>query len=731
MKPLCLALREVPAAAVSLVGGKAKALGRLVHAGLPVPQAVCITTATYEQYLDATGLRQRLPLLLERKSFAHMRWEELWDLGLRIRNLFLNTPLPPDLTDHLSACLPPDLIRLPLTVRSSAPVEDSAAASFAGLHDSFVNVHGLPALLDSLRLVWASLWSDRALLYRQELGLDPAGSAMAVLVQELVAGDCSGVAFSRCPGREDLAAIEAVWGLNQGLVDGDIEPDRLLLDPLTGKIIERHTPARTHACRPASTGVALVPLAPEQRKATPLTEATAARVLALLRQAETLFAGPQDLEWTLAQDALLTLQSRPITTSTAALDDGERSWYLSLHRSLASLQGLRRTIEEETLPAMAAEAAHLAAIDLVSLDHAALAAAIRERLRILENWQEQYRQLCIPMAHGIRLFGQVYNDQLRPEDAFAFLDLLAGDTGLLAVERNQALLKLAEMLRNDPALIAHLRKGGQPDPLASFSVALAEFTHRFGDPALASQGMAAGADPLTVLLLEMAEASPVPTRSRQADEAEFLTSFPPEKQDFAREILAIGRASYRLRDNDNLYIGRLSQRLQEARNEAARRLQDADIPELAALVNPAARDTVRIAASPGQDPAVAGFNGLDSTRLQARQLVGQPAGPGLGVGPARVISQAADLGSFKAGEILVCDAVDPNMTFVVPLAAGLVERRGGMLIHGAIIAREYGLACVTGVPDATRLIRSGEMLTVDGYLGLVTIAGQKAPNLNP
>ena len=77
---------------------------------------------------------------------------------------------------------------------------------------------------------------------------------------------------------------------------------------------------------------------------------------------------------------------------------------------------------------------------------------------------------------------------------------------------------------------------------------------------------------------------------------------------------------------------------------------------------------------------------------------------------------------FKHGEILICDAVDPNMTFVVPLAAGVVERRGGMLIHGAIIAREYGLPCVTGVPEALQFIRSGDQVTVDGYLGIVIIS---------
>ena len=71
--------------------------------------------------------------------------------------------------------------------------------------------------------------------------------------------------------------------------------------------------------------------------------------------------------------------------------------------------------------------------------------------------------------------------------------------------------------------------------------------------------------------------------------------------------------------------------------------------------------------------------------------------------------------------MLVCDAVDPNMTFVVPLCSAIVERRGGMLIHGAIIAREYGIPCVTGVPEAVELIETGDILTVDGYQGIVII----------
>jgi len=108
-------------------------------------------------------------------------------------------------------------------------------------------------------------------------------------------------------------------------------------------------------------------------------------------------------------------------------------------------------------------------------------------------------------------------------------------------------------------------------------------------------------------------------------------------------------------------------------------------------------------------------------KVKPRQLLGNPSGKGVSEGYARVILKEGDLFKVKAGEVLVCDAVDPNMTFVVPLCSAIIERRGGMLIHGAIIAREYGIPCITGVTDATQLIKNGDYLTVDGFLGIVTV----------
>ncbi|MGD9148846.1 MAG: PEP-utilizing enzyme, partial [Desulfobacterales bacterium] len=205
----------------------------------------------------------------------------------------------------------------------------------------------------------------------------------------------------------------------------------------------------------------------------------------------------------------------------------------------------------------------------------------------------------------------------------------------------------------------------------------------------------------------------------------FLNSFEGQQKQTAIELLDLARSSYQLRDDDNIYLGRIEAQLLAAVREARQRI---DAHFQGGSNKKIAAELLKVVESLGHRPQFQPpykQKSQDGLTIKARQLIGQPAGPGLAKGPARVIQQTADLAEFKYGEILICDAVDPNMTFVVPLAAGVVERRGGMLIHGAIIAREYGLPCVTGIPDATRLIQNGDEVTVDGYLGIVTIGSSE------
>jgi pyruvate,water dikinase len=235
---------------------------------------------------------------------------------------------------------------------------------------------------------------------------------------------------------------------------------------------------------------------------------------------------------------------------------------------------------------------------------------------------------------------------------------------------------------------------------------------------------------LAGLLREMGGAA-LPSRTvgppPQELENAFLAHFSPADAAHARELLHLARASYRLRDDDNLHLGQIEAqsakalrlaraRLRESLGDQVERLPDEVLP--LALREPSTAPSLLIAR---RERTAAAAARPGSAAFAARQLVGQPAGPGLVSGIARVITRREQFFSFRRGEVLVCDAIDPNITFVVPLAVAVVERRGGMLIHGAMVAREYGLPCVTGVPDATRAIPDGARVTVDGHLGLVTV----------
>jgi len=461
----------------------------------------------------------------------------------------------------------------------------------------------------------------------------------------------------------------------------------------------------------------------------PLTAAETLQVFDLALTSLAYFQAPQDVEWTFADRSLYLLQSRPITSSREAAAGDQRGWYLSLKRSFENLKQLRGRIENELIPAMVAAAAELAAADLGQLEDAALAAEIRRRSELNTHWVSVYWAEFIPFAHGVRLFGQVYNDSVHPEDPYEFLNLL-GQTPMAGLERNRLIAEMAALVRATPGMAAALQ-AGEP-PAAPLVAELAAFIDRFGDlscPASGARHCTERPETLINVILQLAAHPSGPPPAAAGGRAEdlkaaFLGLFSGAERRRAEEMLDLARASYQLRDDDNIHLGRIEARLTAALQEARRRLAPR-IPDgaaeiepselLLALENPA--HALRVQPPGPQAPAPPA-----ARALRARQLVGQPAGPGVARGPARVIHTPADLASFQAGEILVCDAVDPNMTFFAPLSAGVVERRGGMLIHGAIIAREYGLPCVTGVPDATALIRTGDELTVDGFLGIVTVA---------
>lgn len=716
-------LSQIKKSEQKCVGGKASALAVMAQEEFPVPKTICISTKAYDIFMNETGLRAQVLMEYHRKPFDKMRWEEMWDCSLRIQNMFARTPIPSTLAVSLTEEIDNIFKKSAVAVRSSAIGEDSASASFAGLHESYLNVRGPEEILEHIKLVWASTWSDAAILYRKEIGLEVEKSSMAVVIQELVKGQESGVVFGRSPVDHSKAVIEAVYGLNQGLVDGTVEPDRWIIDRDSGKIVS-HTPARrAKAVMPGSRGVKVISLTTEKRNTPPLTRHKVKDIFKLEKRLAELFGSDQDVEWTYDHSKFRLLQSRPITTTDKAKDSDDRQWYLSLKRGFENLLDLRSKIENEIIPEMVSEAESLKKIDLKQLKDKELATEISRRVDICEKWKKQYWDYCIPFAHGIRLFGTVYNKAVKPENPYEFLELLEG-TALKSVQRNEQLQRLASKLKADKSL-RELVRSGKLSENSKFGKEVASQSQELLTPLLGTISQSQLQANMLELLIEMAEMGTakkvIKDEAKSNLEKRFLANMPKTDRKFALELMDLARTSYRLRDDDNIYLGQIEKQLLNATQEAHKRSSTiAKIPLdilRADEVVKCLRDPNYRLESRKSKPVE-----IQDRQIMPRQLLGQPAGPGLATGRARVIRKAEDLFAFKRGEVLVCDAIDPNMTFVIPLASAIVERRGGMLIHGAIIAREYGLPCVTGVPDADKLIDTEDQISVDGYLGIVTIS---------
>lgn len=316
---LVLELRGLDAGMLALVGGKAANLGELLSAGLPVPEGFCLTTAAYRQAIGAHGT------LLPELAGVYAAWKDaaggeppgIAVLAGKARAAIQAAPIPAAVAqavEHAYRALGPNV---PVAVRSSATAEDLPFASFAGQQDTYLNVVGVPAVLDAVRRCWASLWTDRATAYRAGLGMHPAGVALAVVVQRMVDAETAGVMFTANPltGSRRQVVVDASPGLGESVVSGAVNPDHFVVDALTGRVLERELGAKGIEVRPAPGGGTHMRELPEDRDTACLTDSQLRALARLGLQAQEHFGAPQDTEWAIdGAGALWLTQSRPITT---------------------------------------------------------------------------------------------------------------------------------------------------------------------------------------------------------------------------------------------------------------------------------------------------------------------------------------------------------------------------------------------------------------------------------
>lgn len=301
---------ESAATRVDIAGGKGSSLSKMAQAGFPVPPGLVVSSTAYRDWIKDDWT---LAGLISKLNFTEA--DVLRSQCSAIRTHMQTRPLPTALVGELQARLGDLLARGPVAVRSSSTMEDLVGAAFAGQHDTYLNMGSEFAVIDGIRRCFASLWEDRAVMYRHKRGFDHVRAAMAVVIQSMVRSDVAGVAFTMNPidGNLDQVVVNAAWGLGETVVSGEGDVDQFTLKKADGSIVVRTIAEKLKAIVGTKDGTAQVDVEPKKRNMPSLSDLELISLAALCRKIEDSSGFPQDIEWAFSNGALYLLQSRPIT----------------------------------------------------------------------------------------------------------------------------------------------------------------------------------------------------------------------------------------------------------------------------------------------------------------------------------------------------------------------------------------------------------------------------------
>lgn len=314
MGPSVVPLDSLPAKRVEEAGGKAANLGVLLAAGLPVPAGFVVTTSAFFLALEHAHIRK--PIQNRFLSFDVNDPSSLHESAQWMQEEVRKMSIPMLVQDAILTAYHHMGENVTVAVRSSAVSEDRASASFAGMHETYTNVSGEGDLLRRIQDCWASAYGQRVLAYRRAQKMDEE-PAIAVVVQEMVAADRSGVLFTEDPasGNPERMVVEAALGLGEVIVGGQVKPDFYRLDKSNGDVIEHRQGAQAYKIVRGMDGKEQhVQVSDFEAQKPVLNREDLKRLTETGKKVEEIFGCPQDLEWAIEKERLFVVQSRPITT---------------------------------------------------------------------------------------------------------------------------------------------------------------------------------------------------------------------------------------------------------------------------------------------------------------------------------------------------------------------------------------------------------------------------------
>ena len=827
------------------VGGKGLNLGKLTRAGFRVPQGFCVTTDAYR--FSVQNLSEQNASTIKQLVLTSELVSEIWRAREKLQTAAV-------------------------AVRSSATAEDLAEASSAGQQDTFLNVTS-DELLDALKACWASLWSERAIAYRQTQGISDEGLAMAVVIQEMCKADVSGVLFTVSPLRTEVAIVESNWGLGESVVSGAITPDSFHISRETGEVLDRSIATKREMVTDA--GVRQVPN--DRQEIPSLTDAQLQVLTQLGTRVETLYGQPMDIEWALADDQVMLLQARYITTpsssTTSVTSEGDKASVEELRQK--EIQVLKTLAEvdgtvwchynlAEVLPAplpmtwsiikefmsgaggLGQAYRGLGFHPSKNVDNNGILDLICGRVYVNLNretelyfdgfphahdfnalkqnpQQAMYAQaqtdikrstasfwLKLPL-HIIRMskaemrirrmrsdFDQVLTTEVFPTfqaeveaerdmpytalsdaelvakfwtwhaktlDDFAPQALKATLLAGFSLQRLEAALQkstneivaktLASRLISGPSGNLTVETNDKLQQVATGDLALTDFLRDYGHRAVGEFELAVPRWREDTTYLEQVIASlqqetsetdgqrhlgkQVEQRASAEQQLSTLLDDKASSRKLIENELDFTRRYMPFRETAKFYLMLGYEQIRRALLELDNRYElDGGIfylvpDELEQLIagndfsdTIATRRTERELMLQIELPDVIFSDALveigapGSTEV-AETYTGVGVSAGVAQGKACILLTPTDVHPSDRDYILVCPSTDPAWTPLFLHAAGLVMERGGILSHGAVVAREYGVPAVANIPNATRLIADGQMLQVDGNHGKVSI----------
>ncbi|SEA74494.1 phosphoenolpyruvate synthase [Paenibacillus sp. 276b] len=332
MSSLVIGFHEMEKLQLALVGGKGLNLAKLSKIeGIYVPEGFCVTTVGYQKAIEQNemyhALLDQLTLLKVEER------EQISEISRKIRELIMGVDIPADVEKEVAHYLSTFGEGHAYAVRSSATAEDLPHASFAGQQDTYLNIIGKESIMHHISKCWASLFTDRAVIYRMQNGFDHGQVYLSVIIQKLIFPTASGILFTADPitSNRKLLSIDASFGLGEALVSGLVSADCYKVRE--GEIVDKRIAVKTLGIYGRKEGGTYThQIDPVLQKTQTLTDQQILELARIGRQIEAHFGFPQDIEWCLADDMFYIVQSRPITTlyPIPEASDQENHVYLSV-----------------------------------------------------------------------------------------------------------------------------------------------------------------------------------------------------------------------------------------------------------------------------------------------------------------------------------------------------------------------------------------------------------------